>query len=239
MESCTNARKRRSSLRSPVSPQRSIVSSRSATCAPTVPSGCPRRGLPQASPSCSTGSSSRARSRSVSAATLVDPFRNPEIALAGEDHPGLVAALADRDEVRPVLFDPGLVVDQNQKEVARRPVGAHLGQSGAGGLLHGLALPAAVGGRGIRKGGIGGAHVLLPVAGLPSIARTYPEEPEDERDQEDHAEDDQDDCQCGHDGRSLGRPLERRRPPRGRPFAEDKSAATYSPRAARPKYHRR
>ena len=51
---------------SPVSPQSSIVASRSATWAPTEPSGWPPAGLPHASPSSSRGSAATARSRSFS-----------------------------------------------------------------------------------------------------------------------------------------------------------------------------
>src|SRR5215210_5333843 len=120
------AMKRSSALRFPVSPHRSIVASRSATWAPTVPSGWPRRGLPHSRPSRSTGSSSTARSRSVFAVTLVDPLRNPEIALAGQDHAGLAAAVSHCHEVGAVLVGPGLVVHQDQEEVACVPVGPQL-----------------------------------------------------------------------------------------------------------------
>src|SRR5918994_6341421 len=116
--SWTIARKRRSWRRCPVSPQRSIVSSRSATCAPTEPSGWPCRGLPQASPSCSTRSERTARSGSVSGVTpLVDALCNPAIALTGQDHPRFVAAFRHRDEVSAVLLDAGAVVDEDEVEV--------------------------------------------------------------------------------------------------------------------------
>src|SRR6185503_16103620 len=240
-ESCTRAMKRSSSLRSPVSPQRSIVSSRSATWAPTVPSGWPRRGFPQASPRSSTGSSSRVRSRSVSPATLLDALGNPEIALSGEDDSRLVAALAHGHEMGTVLVDARLVVDQDQEKVPRRPVRPHLGEGGASGLFHHLALPAAIGRRGVRERGVGGADALLPATRAHAVTPLHAEKAEHDGDQDDHAEDDQDDCQCGHAGRSLGTPRKRRRPPLGRPseLCSRRTAATYSPRAARPKYHRR
>jgi hypothetical protein len=45
----------------------------------------------------------------------VDALGDPLVALAGEDHPGLVAALPNRYEVGAVLLDAGTVVDQDQK----------------------------------------------------------------------------------------------------------------------------
>src|SRR5688572_16420919 len=213
--SWTIAKKRRSSRRWPVSPQRSIVSSRSVTCARTVPSGWPRRGFPHARPSCSTGSARTARSSSVSGARLVDAFCNPAVALAGQDHPRLVAVLRDRDEMGPILLDARPVVDQDEVEASVGPVRPRLGERRPRGLLHELALPAAVGSRGLRERGVRGAHVLLPGAGLLAVAGTCAEEAQEQCEQDGHSDDDENDCEYGHEARSLGRLLERRRPPGG------------------------
>src|SRR4051794_3838692 len=119
------ARKRSSVRRGSGSAQRSSVSSRSATCAATAPSGWPDRGSPHWSPRWSTGSSASCRSSSFSgwkaAATppvLVDPLCDPTLVLAGEGH--LDVVLTHREELGTVLGHARAVVDQDQVKVVGR-----------------------------------------------------------------------------------------------------------------------
>src|SRR4051812_12179144 len=144
------ARRRNSLRRGSGSCHSSRVLRRSATCASTLPSGCPERGSPQPSPRASTGSTASRSSSSFSgsnaAATppvLLDPLGDPALVAAGQRD--LHAVVANRDELGPVLRHAGTVVDEDQVKVVGRSRTRLLDGLPAR-LLEHLAIPALVGG---------------------------------------------------------------------------------------------
>ena len=169
---------------------------------------------------------------------LVDALGNPAVALAGEDHARLVALVADRHEVGAVLLDAGAVVHQHELQVARSASRGAARSSAARAACSMISrcqprsvaaawASAASAARTlssqVRPGG-GRAHgrPRKPSSSTtstitPSTIRTIASV----------------DMPAGVKGRAWN--------DEGRPAGGlvEETAATYSPRAARPKYHRR
>src|SRR4051812_28567690 len=169
MESWTIAMNRSSPLWGSGSPQESMVSSRSATWAPTFPSGCAARGCPQASPCCKAGSSASRRSSSLSGSNpgtrLLDALGEPAFIAAREGYPHLLA-VADRHELCPVLHDPGAVVDEHQVQPLVSPARTGVRHRVADRRLHHFTLPALVRGPSLLERLVAGGDLVRVVARL-------------------------------------------------------------------------
>src|SRR5439155_6549114 len=94
-------------------------------------------------------------------ARSLDPLREPLAALAPgeEDACGLVRA--GRDEVCSVLGDARAVVHQHEVDRLDLELGALLGEGLAGGLGHGVAVPAAVAGPRLLESAVHGADPVV------------------------------------------------------------------------------
>src|SRR5436190_506825 len=219
--SWTIARKRSSLRRGSCSPQPSMVSRSVLTWAPTLPSGWPERGSPQARPSARVESSASRRSSSLSgskaatgAADLVESLGDPALVATSQGDAYLVAA-ADRYELAPVLADPGAIVHQAQVEPLDLPAGAGIAHRLADGLFEERAIPSPVGRPGLLERAIGGRNAVLEPRLLGTGAAAHGHEAADQDEQDHDRGGDQDNGEDGHGTGQSRPPGMKRAPSRG------------------------
>src|SRR3954452_2796441 len=177
---------------------------------------------------------------------LLHALERPARVAAGEHHPRLAAA-AGRHEVGLVLSGAGLVVHEHEHELAVVPSRPLAGQRLASRRLEQRAVPALVERARMLQSLIGGCEIAL-VLGLVALAAARSADKAAHQEQQQHGADgDQDDPERGHPGKhtcGAGSAHGWQPPKRERAAPKDgsfviNSAATYSPRPARAKYHRR